>query len=57
MSRQLHFNLFILACGHHQAAWRVPDSQVERLGQIDYYIELARAAEAAKLDAVFFADG
>lgn len=57
MSRQLHFNLFILACGHHQAAWRRPDSPVERLGDMDYYIELAQAAEAAKLDAIFFADG
>lgn len=57
MKRSLHFNLFILACGHHQAAWRVPDSKVEQLGTLDYYIDLTKAAEAAKLDAIFFADG
>lgn len=53
----MHLNLFILACGHHQAAWRHPQSQVEELGSLDYYVRLAQQAEAAKLDAVFFADG
>lgn len=55
--RQLHLNLFIYTCGHHRAAWRHPDSPVERLGDISYYEELAQAAERAKLDAIFFADG
>jgi FMN-dependent oxidoreductase (nitrilotriacetate monooxygenase family) len=55
--RQLHFNLFIFACGHHRAAWRDPHSAVERVGDISYYEELARLAERGKLDAVFFADG
>lgn len=53
----LHFNLFILACGHHRAAWRHPDSQVEALGDIRYYESLAQTAERGLLDAVFFADG
>lgn len=53
----LHLNLFIFACGHHKAAWRHPDSSVERLGDISYYEELARTAERGKLDAIFFADG
>lgn len=57
MDRQLHLNLFIYTCGHHRAAWRHPDSQVERLGDVSYYEALAQAAEKAKLDAVFFADG
>ncbi|HWK70584.1 MAG TPA: LLM class flavin-dependent oxidoreductase [Burkholderiaceae bacterium] len=55
--RTLHLNLFIFACGHHRAAWRHPDSSVERLGDIAYFEELARTAERGKLDAVFFADG
>jgi FMN-dependent oxidoreductase (nitrilotriacetate monooxygenase family) len=55
--RMLHLNLFIFACGHHRAAWRHPDSSVERLGDIGYFEELARTAERGKLDAVFFADG
>ncbi|HEY9281522.1 MAG TPA: LLM class flavin-dependent oxidoreductase [Eoetvoesiella sp.] len=53
----LHINLFIFGCGHHKAAWRHPDSSVERLGDIAYFEQLARTAERGKLDAVFFADG
>ena len=57
MSRMLHFNAFLFGCGHHTAAWRRPDSPVERLGDITYWEELARTAERGCLDAVFFADG
>ena len=53
----LHFNAFLFGCGHHSAAWRRPDSPVERLGDIAYWEELARTAERGCLDAVFFADG
>lgn len=53
----MHLNLFIFACGHHKAAWRHPDSSVERLGDITYFEELAQTAERGKLDAIFFADG
>ncbi|WP_261389535.1 LLM class flavin-dependent oxidoreductase [Halomonas denitrificans] len=53
----MHLNLFILGCGHHKAAWRHPDSSVERLADIAYYEELAKLAERGRLDAVFFADG
>ncbi|MGA9873410.1 MAG: LLM class flavin-dependent oxidoreductase [Rhodococcus sp. (in: high G+C Gram-positive bacteria)] len=53
----LHLNAFLFGCGHHSAAWRHPGSPVERLGDIDYYEDLARTAERGKLDAVFFADG
>src|SRR5699024_1323874 len=56
-TRGLHLNLFIHGCGHHRAAWRHPDSPVERLGDISYYEVLARIAERGKLDAIFFADG
>lgn len=56
-TRKMHINLFIHGCGHHRAAWRHPDSSVERMGDIAYYEELARIAERGKLDAVFFADG
>ncbi len=53
----LHLNLFIFGCGHHRAAWRHPDSSVERIGDISYLEDLARIAEAGKFDAIFFADG
>ncbi|MDZ5077519.1 LLM class flavin-dependent oxidoreductase [Nesterenkonia sp. HG001] len=54
---EVKLNLFLFGVGHHKAAWRAPDSAVERLGDVDYYIDLARTAERGKLDAVFFADG
>ncbi|RTZ48253.1 LLM class flavin-dependent oxidoreductase [Candidimonas sp. SYP-B2681] len=53
----MHINLFIFGCGHHRAAWRHPDSAVERVGDIRYFEQLAQTAERGKLDAVFFADG
>lgn len=55
--RQLSLNAFIYPTGHHEASWRHPDAVPERITDITYFQELARTAEAAKLDAVFFADG
>ena len=50
-------NAFLQDTGHHEASWRHPDSSVERIGDITWYQEMAQKAEAAKLDAVFLADG
>jgi FMN-dependent oxidoreductase (nitrilotriacetate monooxygenase family) len=55
--RQLSLNAFIYPAGHHEAAWRHPESAPERIYDVSYYQEIARTAEAAALDAVFFADG
>ncbi|MFI7493763.1 LLM class flavin-dependent oxidoreductase [Kocuria sp. M4R2S49] len=55
--RQLHLNAFLFGAGHHQAAWRHPDSSVERLGDIAHWEDLARTAERGLFDAVFLADG
>ncbi|MDQ7260965.1 LLM class flavin-dependent oxidoreductase [Paracoccus sp. PS-1] len=55
--RQLHLNLFIYPGGHHEAGWRYRGSDPQRALDIGYYQELARKAEAAKFDALFFADG
>jgi FMN-dependent oxidoreductase (nitrilotriacetate monooxygenase family) len=55
--RQLHLNAFLFGAGHHQAAWRHPDSPLEQLGDIAHWERLARTAERGLLDAVFFADG
>jgi FMN-dependent oxidoreductase (nitrilotriacetate monooxygenase family) len=55
--RPVRLNLFAHACGHHAAAWRAPDSSVERLADITYWEELAKIAERGRLDAVFLADG
>ena len=56
-SRQIHLNLFIYPAGHHVAGWRYKDSAPERILDIGYYQDLARRAEAARFDAIFFADG
>ncbi|WP_144931973.1 LLM class flavin-dependent oxidoreductase [Kocuria marina] len=56
-ARRLHLNAFLYSAGHHQAAWRAPNSSVHRLTDIAYYEELARTAERGLFDAVFFADG
>lgn len=55
--RQLTLNLFIYPGGHHEAAWRYKASKPARVLDIRYYQELAQKAEAAKFDAIFFADG
>lgn len=56
-NRQLNLNLFIYPAGHHEAGWRYKESSPDKVIDISYYQDLARRAEAAKFDAVFFADG
>lgn len=56
MTRELHLNLFINGRGHHEAAWRHDASTYRALTDVSYYRDLALAAEAAKLDSIFFAD-
>lgn len=56
-ARQLALNLFIYPAGHHEAAWRFRGSDPARVLDILFYQELAQRAEAAKFDAIFFADG
>jgi FMN-dependent oxidoreductase (nitrilotriacetate monooxygenase family) len=55
--RQLHLNAFLMAPGHHDAAWRHPDSQPHRATDVTYFQQLAQTAERGKLDSIFFADG
>ncbi|MFG2297728.1 LLM class flavin-dependent oxidoreductase [Streptomyces sp. NPDC048603] len=55
--RTLHLNAFLMNAGHHDAAWRHPDSSPERITDLSYFQELARIAERGKLDSIFFADG
>ena len=53
---QLHLGVLLYGCGHHQAAWLMGDSSVEKIGEIAYYQSLAQLAEKGLFDAVFFAD-
>jgi N-acetyl-S-(2-succino)cysteine monooxygenase len=54
--RQLRLGAFIMATGHHVAAWRHPESQADAGINIDHYIELAQTAERGLFDQVFVAD-
>ncbi|MFC3038823.1 LLM class flavin-dependent oxidoreductase [Virgibacillus xinjiangensis] len=54
--KQLHLGVLLYGCGHHQAAWLMPESSVEHIGDISYYQSLAQLAEKGYFDAVFFAD-
>jgi FMN-dependent oxidoreductase (nitrilotriacetate monooxygenase family) len=56
MTRQMHINVFINSRGHHEASWRHPNSSKLPLTDIDYTVDIAQKAEAAKLDSIFLAD-
>ncbi|MET7617855.1 LLM class flavin-dependent oxidoreductase [Streptomyces sp. NPDC005408] len=55
--RQFHLNAFLMNAGHHDAAWRHPRTQPERITDLSYFQELARTAERGRLDSLFLADG
>lgn len=54
--RQIRLGAFIMATGHHVAAWRHPDAQADAGHSIDHYRDLAQTAERGKFDMVFVAD-
>ncbi|KQP22706.1 LLM class flavin-dependent oxidoreductase [Pseudorhodoferax sp. Leaf267] len=54
--RKLRLGAFIMATGHHIAAWRHPGSQADAGTNIDHYIEVAQIAERGLFDQVFVAD-
>lgn|GEM_PF-2580308 len=55
-ARQLALGAFLMQTGHHIAGWRHPDAQADAGSNFRHYVELARLAEAAKFDTIFFAD-
>lgn len=56
MSKHLHLNAFLMSTGHHEASWRLPESNPFANTSIEHYQELARIAERGLFDSVFFAD-
>jgi FMN-dependent oxidoreductase (nitrilotriacetate monooxygenase family) len=54
---QLRLGAFLYPSGHHIAAWRHPEAQADAGINFRHYVRLAQAAEAAKFDLVFLADG
>ncbi|SEK39741.1 FMN-dependent oxidoreductase, nitrilotriacetate monooxygenase family [Variovorax sp. YR750] len=53
----LSLGAFLYPSGHHIAAWRHPEAKADAGIDFRHYIELAQAAEAAKFDLIFLADG
>jgi FMN-dependent oxidoreductase (nitrilotriacetate monooxygenase family) len=53
---QLHLNAFLMSVGHHEASWRLPESDPYAGWSVRHYQNLARIAERGKLDSLFLAD-
>jgi long-chain alkane monooxygenase len=58
MGKPLHFNAFVMnTTSHiHHGQWRRPDAGQTEFNDVDTWIGLAQKLEAAKFDAMFFAD-
>jgi FMN-dependent oxidoreductase (nitrilotriacetate monooxygenase family) len=54
---QLHLNAFLMSVGHHEASWRLPESDPYAGQSVEHFQNLARIAERGKLDSLFLADG
>ncbi|MGV9796903.1 LLM class flavin-dependent oxidoreductase [Mycobacterium sp. NPDC003449] len=54
--RQLHLNAFLMSTGHHEASWRLPESNPFAATDVAHYTELARIAERGTFDSLFLAD-
>ncbi len=52
----LHLNAFLMSTGHHEASWRLPESDPFANTDVEHYRNLARIAERGKLDSLFLAD-
>ncbi|MFE2095799.1 MULTISPECIES: LLM class flavin-dependent oxidoreductase [unclassified Streptomyces] len=57
MTRRLHLNAFLMNTGHHEASWRLPESDPYAHVELDHYVRLARIAERGTFDSLFLADG
>lgn len=55
--RQLKLGVSIRGLGYHAGGWRHPDVPPGGAMDFDHFVNVARIAEAAKLDMVFLADG
>ena len=52
MSRSLHLNAFLMSTGHHEASWRLPESDPHASTDIEHFKALARTAERGGQPAV-----
>ena len=56
MSRQLRLNAFLMSTGHHEASWRLEESDPRANTDVAHFVRLAQTAERGLMDSVFFAD-
>lgn len=56
MTQHLILNAFLMSNGHHEAAWRLPESDAGANRDVAHFQRLAQVAERGRLDSVFFAD-
>ncbi|MFD5267413.1 LLM class flavin-dependent oxidoreductase [Streptomyces sp. NPDC058335] len=56
-TRTLHLNAFLMNTGHHEASWRLPESDPYAHVDLAHYVHLARIAERGTFDSLFLADG
>ena len=57
MPKQMTLAAYFNPTGHHVASWRHPRALPDANVNVRHYIEMAKAAEAAKFDMIFLADG
>ena len=57
MTRQLHLNAFLMGTGHHEASWRLPESDPVATTSVQHFQRLAQIAERGTFDSLFLADG
>ncbi|CAL9563418.1 LLM class flavin-dependent oxidoreductase [Streptomyces sp. enrichment culture] len=57
MTRRLHLNAFLMNTGHHEASWRLPESDPYAHVDLGHHVRLARTAERGTFDSLFLADG
>ncbi len=56
-ARMMHLGAFFSGTGSNMASWRHPNAVPDGPINLEYYINLTKKAEEAKLDFVFFGDG
>ncbi|RYD93640.1 MAG: LLM class flavin-dependent oxidoreductase [Sphingomonadales bacterium] len=56
MTRKIRLGAFLPGGGQHIASWRHPDQPVDGATNLQFHIELAKAAERGLFDAYFLAD-
>ena len=56
MGKQLHLNAFLMSTGHHEASWRLPESDPFASTDVEHFRNLARIAERGTFDSLFLAD-